>query len=109
MLAAFNPETRENARKQTGSYYTPRTVVDYMVDEALVATLAQKADAFGQPTPNSWNELRLRDLFWITTSPMLSHNVRFRRGAGGHSPGHRRHQGAGPCGGVRGVPHGRAA
>ena len=43
LLAAFNPETRENARKQTGSYYTPRAVVDYMVDEALVATLAQKA------------------------------------------------------------------
>ena len=43
LLAAFNPETRENARKQTGSYYTPRAVVDYMVDEALVATLAQKS------------------------------------------------------------------
>ena len=43
LLAAFNPETRESARKQTGSYYTPRAVVDYMVDEALVATLAQKA------------------------------------------------------------------
>ena len=43
LLAAFNPETRENVRKQTGSYYTPRPVVDYMVDEALVATLAQKA------------------------------------------------------------------
>ena len=43
LLAAFNPETKENARKQTGSYYTPRAVVDYMVDEALVATLAQKA------------------------------------------------------------------
>ena len=43
LLAAFNPETRENARKQTGSYYTPRAIVDYMVDEALVATLAQNA------------------------------------------------------------------
>ncbi|MDE2684057.1 MAG: Eco57I restriction-modification methylase domain-containing protein [Chloroflexota bacterium] len=43
LLAAFNPETRENVRKQTGSYYTPRPVVDYMVDEALVATLTQKA------------------------------------------------------------------
>ena len=43
LLAAFNPETRENARKETGSYYTPRAVVDYMVDEALTATLAQKA------------------------------------------------------------------
>ena len=43
LLAAFNPETRENVRKQTGSYYTPRAVVDYMVDEALVTTLAQAA------------------------------------------------------------------
>ena len=37
LLAAFNPETRATARKQTGSYYTPRQVVDYMVTEALVA------------------------------------------------------------------------
>ena len=29
----------KTARKQTGSYYTPRAVVDFMVDEALVATL----------------------------------------------------------------------
>ena len=43
LLAAYNPETRETARKQTGSYYTPRAVVDYMVDEALVAALSQKA------------------------------------------------------------------
>ena len=42
LLAAYNPETRQTARKQTGSYYTPRAVVDYMVDEALVAALAQK-------------------------------------------------------------------
>ncbi len=42
LLAAYNPETRETARKQTGSYYTPRAVVDYMVDEALVAVLAEK-------------------------------------------------------------------
>ena len=43
LLAAVNPETQRTARKETGSYYTPRAVVDYMVDEALVATLAQKA------------------------------------------------------------------
>ena len=42
LLAAFNPETRETARRQTGSYYTPRAVVDYMVDEALVETLAER-------------------------------------------------------------------
>ncbi len=42
LLAAYNPETRGTARKQTGSYYTPRAIVDYMVDEALVASLAEK-------------------------------------------------------------------
>ena len=42
LLAAYNPETGETARKQTGSYYTPRPIVDYMVEEALVATLAQQ-------------------------------------------------------------------
>ena len=39
LLAAVNPETRQTARRETGSYYTPRPVVDYMVDEALVAAL----------------------------------------------------------------------
>ena len=39
LLAAYNPETGDSARKQTGSYYTPRPIVDYMVEEALVATL----------------------------------------------------------------------
>ena len=42
LLAAYNPETGETARKRTGSYYTPRRIVDYMVEEALVATLAQQ-------------------------------------------------------------------
>ena len=30
LLAAYNPETGTTARKQTGSYYTPRPIVDYM-------------------------------------------------------------------------------
>ncbi|MCY4056191.1 MAG: hypothetical protein OXF67_10140, partial [Cyanobacteria bacterium MAG CAR4_bin_6] len=42
LLAAINPETRETARRQTGSYYTPRLVVDTMVEEALVAALGSK-------------------------------------------------------------------
>ena len=42
LLAAYNPETRETARQQTGSYYTPRAVVDYMVDESLLAYLGGK-------------------------------------------------------------------
>ncbi len=44
LLAAYNPETRETARKQTGSYYTPRAVVDYMVDESLKRYLEQKVE-----------------------------------------------------------------
>jgi len=39
LLAAYNPETGATARKQTGSFYTPREIVDYMVDEALIAFL----------------------------------------------------------------------
>ncbi len=42
LLAAYNPETRDTARKQTGSYYTPRHVVDYMVDESLATALARR-------------------------------------------------------------------
>ena len=60
LLAAYNPETQETARKATGSYYTPRHVVDYMVGEALVAALAEKA----RPTDGDdafWRE-RLRYL-----------------------------------------------
>lgn len=39
LLASFNPETKTTARKQTGSFYTPREIVQYMVDESLVAHL----------------------------------------------------------------------
>ena len=60
LLAAYNPETRDTARKQTGSYYTPRPVVDYMVDEALVATLAQACSPSAGDT-GSW-KARLRYL-----------------------------------------------
>jgi len=40
LLASYNPETGTNARRQTGSFYTPRPIVDYMVDESLKAYLA---------------------------------------------------------------------
>jgi adenine-specific DNA-methyltransferase len=43
LLASFNPETQETARKQTGSFYTPREIVDYMTDEALTAYLVDHA------------------------------------------------------------------
>lgn len=42
LLAAYNPETSDTVRKQTGSYYTPREVVDYIIDKTLAASLAGK-------------------------------------------------------------------
>lgn len=39
LLASYNPETKSTARKQTGSFYTPREIVQYMVDESLIAYL----------------------------------------------------------------------
>lgn len=40
LLAAYTPESKETARKKTGSYYTPRNIVDYMVGESLKHYLA---------------------------------------------------------------------
>lgn len=42
LLAEINPETGETARKATGSYYTPRSIVEYMVDESLKQYLITK-------------------------------------------------------------------
>ncbi len=59
LMGVYNPETEELARKETGSFYTRRHVVDYMVDEALIAYFLQKV------TPGDGDikflEERLRD------------------------------------------------
>ncbi|SED39504.1 Eco57I restriction-modification methylase domain-containing protein [Rhodobacter sp. 24-YEA-8] len=39
LLASYNEDTATTARSKSGSFYTPREVVDFMVDEALVAWL----------------------------------------------------------------------
>jgi len=39
LLGAYNPETQVAARNATGSFYTPREIVNYMVDESLIAYL----------------------------------------------------------------------
>ena len=39
LLAYTNEETQESARKSSGSFYTPRSIVEYMVEESLVARL----------------------------------------------------------------------
>lgn len=57
LLASYNPETQTTARKQTGSFYTPREIVNYMVDESLIAYFKQKLDNTEEI------EIKLRDLF----------------------------------------------
>lgn len=42
LLAEIDPASGKTARKATGSYYTPREIVDYMVDESLTKYLARK-------------------------------------------------------------------
>ena len=42
LLAEINPETGENAKKNTGSFYTPRDIVDYMVDSSIGEYLKKK-------------------------------------------------------------------
>ena len=55
LLGAFNPETQETARKATGSFYTPREIVDYMVEESLRNYLKSKVSGI--------DDERLDDLF----------------------------------------------
>ena len=41
LLGAYNPETKETARNQSGSFYTPREIVNYMVDESIKSYLGK--------------------------------------------------------------------
>ncbi len=62
LLANYNPETKTTARKQTGSFYTPREIVNYMVDESLIAYLQQKLN-------DDNTETQLRDLLSYSENP----------------------------------------
>ncbi|MBP7837304.1 N-6 DNA methylase [Candidatus Saccharibacteria bacterium] len=44
LLAEINPETGESARKSTGSFYTPRSIVEYMVDRSLAYSIKSKTN-----------------------------------------------------------------
>ncbi|BCX11992.1 MAG: hypothetical protein KatS3mg067_0930 [Thermosynechococcus sp.] len=66
LLAAYNPETATTARKATGSYYTPRSIVEYMVDESLLAYLKPKLQAVH---PSDTHESRLCHLLAYNDEP----------------------------------------
>lgn len=67
LLASYNDETKTTARKQTGSFYTPRPIVEYMVNESL------KAHLFGSLSETGMNEhavkAGLENLFAYTERP----------------------------------------
>jgi len=44
LLASYNQETATTARKATGSYYTPKEIVDYMVEESLKEYFKNKTE-----------------------------------------------------------------
>ncbi|MGB8689309.1 MAG: hypothetical protein WCD53_18485, partial [Microcoleus sp.] len=74
LLAAYNPETNTTARKQTGSFYTPREIVDYMVDEALIACLECKLSDPSLTLPSKEREIE-------ETPPFLRQGCSFDLGA----------------------------
>ncbi len=47
LLASYNPETSVTAKKSTGSFYTPRDIVDYMVEESLCRYILNTIPACG--------------------------------------------------------------
>jgi len=63
LLAEIDPVSGQTARKATGSYYTPREIVDYMSTECLVGYLFNKTDI---------EKNRLRSIFKIDDKTDLS-------------------------------------
>ena len=59
LLGAYNSEIQTTARRATGSYYTPRQIVEYMVDEALIVYFLQKVTPYDND--RGFLEDRLRD------------------------------------------------
>lgn len=64
LLASYNPETQTTARKQTGSFYTPREIVNYMVDESLLEYIKQNVKNDSKDF-----ESRLRNVFSYFENP----------------------------------------
>lgn len=60
LLAEINPDSGETARKETGSYYTPREIVDHMVNQSLCHFLAGRTGI---------SKKKLIELFKIDSKP----------------------------------------
>lgn len=72
LLAAYNPETQTSARKQTGSFYTPREIVQYMVNESLVAHLKRVC---GEQDEVLYRQLLSYSTEDVSVTEEKSHNI----------------------------------
>lgn len=72
LLASYNPETKTSARKDSGSFYTPRVVVDYMVDESIKLHLKKSLVNYGMPEEDAIEGLDI--LFAYTEKEHLFNN-----------------------------------
>lgn len=70
LLASYNPETGATARKQTGSFYTPREVVNYMVDESIITYFEGEFAPEGNRKDGREFLTDLRSLFAYTDEPL---------------------------------------
>ncbi|MDR0390778.1 MAG: hypothetical protein LBH59_02645, partial [Planctomycetaceae bacterium] len=76
LLASYNPETKITTRKQTGSFYTPKEIVEYMVDESLIAYLKNYLSEHQTTTTKKQFELenKLRSLLSYETKNPFDKN-----------------------------------
>ena len=74
LLASYNPETKTTARKQTGSFYTPREIVNYMVDESLIAYLKNKVQDWHNLTENEIDKQLHQLTSFESGNPFESHS-----------------------------------
>ena len=66
LLGTFNPETKESARKQSGSFYTPKEIVNYMVDESLKVYLKNHLPTFSAENIDTLFEEEELPIEWLS-------------------------------------------
>jgi len=73
LLASYNEETETTARKLTGSFYTPREIVNYMVDESLIIYLCNSLLKEDDEKKREELNTRLHHLFsYIAEEPQFT-------------------------------------
>ena len=75
LLASYNDETKTTARKQTGSFYTPRPIVEYMVNESLKAHLTTAMVKSGMSEGEAKTDLDILFAYTETPHPFTDHQV----------------------------------